>query len=492
MRRSVFVPVPMMPVESIASGGQAGRARRIARPAEAVCALLLASAFPSLIYQLSWERALSDILGNGVAAVALPLASLLLGLALGSLAGGALSERRCFAPLPIIAALAMASGALSLAALPMFAVLGVLASGSGLAALAIAAALALVLISALPVGASVPSIVDFLKGPRRVGPAVGRVVGIADCGAAAACLIGGLLWFGLRAPELPDAICIAAVINACVACAALLIHWDARPSSRQPDEPMGSPPVSWRHKPVLRLAPLLSIAAAIGFVAWSYEVFFFRVVLYAAGSSATALVATLGAFLIGLGCGAGEAGRACKILTRDGTIRRAMGALMKANLAGILFLPLVDHTAWLDRGVIGVAVLLTYLAGLCWGKLLPYLAELGIAADAGARRRVAWLAFAYNAGAAAGAGATGSALMAGLGLAASAAMLVVAGLACAAMLVCALAVPRWEKLLRASFVGALALSAMAIIPLGSANVLDRLRDIGAANAAQVAVEAERR
>jgi hypothetical protein len=226
----------------------------------------------------------------------------------------------------------------------------------------------------------------------------------------------------------------------------------------------------------------LSIAAVIGFVTWAYAPLFFRAVLYATGSREIALAATLSGFLIGLACGAEEASRNCMVLTRDGTMRRAMGALMKANLAGILFLPLVGHLAWLDHQVVGVAILLVFFAGRFWGALLPYLAELGMAADAVVGRRVAWLAGAHHIGAAVGAGSVGLALSAGLGLATTAAMLAAAGLGCAALAWSVLAVPRWEKMLRASLAGALGLAASAIILLGSGNALDHLRVVGGLDA----------
>jgi hypothetical protein len=168
---------------------------------------------------------------------------------------------------------------------------------------------------------------------------------------------------------------------------------------------------------MLGLAPLLGLAAAGGFVALSYEIFFFRTVLYATGSSAIAFAATWGALLVGLAAGARRAGDNCTTLTRDGAMRRAVGALMKANLLGLLFLPLLDHLAWLDRGIIGLAVLMVYLVARFWGSLLPYLAELGVAADRHAGMRTAILYLANTLGAAAGALFTGFVLMDGLGLA---------------------------------------------------------------------------
>ena len=47
------------------------------------------------------------------------------------------------------------------------------------------------------------------------------------------------------------------------------------------------------------------------------------------------------------------------------------------------------HLAWLDRGIVGVAMLMVYLVARFWGSLLPYLAEVSIAADSRAGMRTA-------------------------------------------------------------------------------------------------------
>jgi hypothetical protein len=209
---------------------------------------------------------------------------------------------------------------------------------------------------------------------------------------------------------------------------------------------------------------------------------------YATGSSAIAFAATASAFLAGLAMGARQAGTNCKALTRDGAMRRAVGALMRANLLGLMFLPLIAHLGWLDRGLIAVAVLMVYLVARSWGALLPYLAELGIAADGQAGMRTAILGLANCVGAAAGALVTGFVLIDGLGLVATGTVLVAAGLACALALVGALTMPRAEKILRVSLAAALGLLAMVTTPRSTA--LDRLQWISASEAEPLAPAAE--
>jgi predicted membrane-bound spermidine synthase len=450
----------MTTLDLAASGDQTVRTDRLARWTRVLGVLLFCSGFPALVYQLAWQRALSGILGDTGAAAFL-LAGFMLGLALGGLAGGWLSKRQTIAALPLLAAIELMTGVLGFASPRVFGSIGA------------AAAVALVIVSALPMGAALPLLVG--GQARRCGH-VGSAVGLLSCinnlGAGAACLVGLLLLTPLPFLDLRGEIHLAAAINLAVALGALAAHWRDRY-----DQIFTAPQASKvlpSRKPMLAFSPLLGLAAAGGFVALSYEIFFFRTVTDATGAGAFAFAATLGAFLLGLAFGARRAGDNCTALTRDGAMRRAVGALMKASLLGLLFLPLLDHLAWLDRASIGVAVLMVYLVARFWGSLMPYLAELGVAADGQAGMRTAFLYGAGCLGAAAGALFTGFALLDRIGLVATGMAVVVAGLACVVLLIVALKMPRAEKILRASLAVGLGLLAMAVIPGWSANVPERL------------------
>jgi spermidine synthase len=77
-----------------------------------------------------------------------------------------------------------------------------------------------------------------------------------------------------------------------------------------------------------------------------------------------------------------------------------VGALMKANLFGLLFLPLLDHLAGFGRGVIEVAILMVYLVARSWGALLPGRVWSRCRARAGRRTRVVYFANSLGAAAA--------------------------------------------------------------------------------------------
>jgi spermidine synthase len=457
----------MTTLDLTASGDQAVRTGRLARWTRVVGGLLFGCGFPALIYQLAWQRVLSGILGDAGSAAIL-LAGFMLGLALGSLAGGWLSKRHAFAPmplLPLLAAIELMTGILGFASPRMFGSFGP------------AAALALVIVSALPMGAALPLLVgDRARRCGHVGSAVGLLFCINNLGAGAACLVGLALLTPLPFLDVQGELDLAAAINLAIALSAFVVHRRDRHDQIFTAAPPSASAVPSR-KPMLAPVSLMGLAAAGGFVALSYEIVFFRAVTDAIASSAFAFAATLGAFLIGLAFGARQAGENCAALTREGAMRRALAASMKASLLGLLFLPLFDHLAWLDRASIGVAVLMIYLVARCWGSLMPYLAELGVAADARAGWRTAMLSGAGSLGAAAGAAFTGLALLDRIGLVATAMAVVAAGLVCVVLLIGALKMPRSEKILRVSLAAGLGLLAMVVIPSWSANVSARLQAI---------------
>src|SRR5262249_23728204 len=141
-----------------------------------------------------------------------------------------------------------------------------------------------------------------------------------------------------------------------------------------------------------------------------------------------------------------------------------------------------DHLAWLDRGIVGVAMLMTYFIARFWGSLLPYLADFGIAADGLAGMRTALLYLSNILGSAAGSIVTGFVLMDHLGLVDVGAALVIAGLLCAVLLIAALHLPRAEKSWRMGLTGALGAIAVFVIPVWSAHVLENLQWKGSPDA----------
>lgn len=440
-----------------------------------LCALFFFSGFPALIYQLTWQRELFRIFGVNTESVTIVVTAFMLGLGLGSLAGGWLSKRSGIPLLPLLAAIEIITAAFGLVSLNIFEQVGALVVGWPLPAMA-AINLFLVIIPTLLMGATLPILVSHLvHRSGEVGSAVGLLYYVNTLGAGAACLACCAVlfpFFGMH-----GAVLTAVGFNVAVAVGALA----AQAAGRGWTPPAISATIGTADTPVLGMPLVLALAAFGGFISLSYEIFLFRTVSYASGSSAPAFALTLSSFLVGIAGGSRSAGQACETLQRADAMRKAADELVRANLIGLLFLPIMAHFAWLGQGVLGPALIIVYLIARRWGSLLPYLAQLGVSANGNAGMQTSLLYFANIVGSAAGAILTGFVLMDYLGLVQIAVALAVAGTLCALLLIAVLETPPGERLRRAGFAaGVLALAVIAI-PLLSHRVLENLQVKGSAD-----------
>jgi predicted membrane-bound spermidine synthase len=263
---------------------------------------------------------------------------------------------------------------------------------------------------------------------------------------------------------------VAVGMNGAVAIGAMAVYMRTRRSAAAAEAPVEAKP------PRLAAASVLILSFLSGLVSLSYEIFFYRTMSYITGSAAHAFAFTLGAFLMGLASGARQAGRYCEAATRGGRdpIGHVVADLMMASLLGFLFLPFLGHLAYLGGVLQGIAILFVFLIARRLGILLPYLADLGVAADEYAGINTAWLYMANICGSAAGCIFTGFVLMDHLSLVAIARTLVLMGLACALLLVLTKRMKGLHNLI--SLAGCVALGGLAVfcLPPLTRNVLEDL------------------
>jgi spermidine synthase len=440
-----------------------------------LCALFFCSGFPALIYQLTWQRELFRIFGVNSESVTIVVTAFMLGLGLGSLAGGWLSKRQGVSLLPLLAAIELATAAFGIVSLGLFEQIGAVTVDWPLAAMA-ALNLLLVIVPTLLMGATLPILVSHLvRRSGQVVGAVGLLYYVNTLGAGAACLICCTVlfpFFGMH-----SAIYAAAGINVAVAAGALTayaVHPDeARPVATRSTGGVGEAALDMRWT--------LLLAALGGFISLSYEIFLFRTVSYASGSSATAFAVTLACFLTGIAGGSRRAGKVCEEFHPAAAMRKAADELVWATLLGLLFLPLMAQGAWLDRGVLGLAMIMVYLIARRWGPLLPYLAQFGVPSDDRAGMRISLLYFANIVGSAAGAIITGFVLTDYLTLVQIALALAFAGTVCALILIARLDAEHTERRRRAAWaVGVLAIGLIVVPPM-SGRVLENLFFKGSAD-----------
>src|SRR5258705_3862724 len=85
-----------------------------------LCVLFFFSGFPALIYQLTWQRSLFRIFGVNTESVTIVVTAFMLGLGIGSLAGGWISKRKGIKLLPLLAAIELATAVFRIVSLNVF------------------------------------------------------------------------------------------------------------------------------------------------------------------------------------------------------------------------------------------------------------------------------------------------------------------------------------------------------------------------------------
>src|ERR1700756_2750457 len=111
---------PMTTFELTATPGAPQPVDRLDQRVRFLCVLFFFSGFPALIYQLTWQRALFRIFGVNIESVTIVVTAFMLGLGLGSLAGGWLSRHRSIPLLPLLAAIELMTGCFGVASLHIF------------------------------------------------------------------------------------------------------------------------------------------------------------------------------------------------------------------------------------------------------------------------------------------------------------------------------------------------------------------------------------
>ena len=177
--------------------------------------VFLISGGAAILYQLAWQRSLFRLLGSSMESVTMIVTAFMLGLGLGSLAGGAVSRRFRW-PLPLIfGAFEVGIGAFGFASMPVFAWIASRTSEAEGISIGLVAFVA-VLIPTLLMGATLPILVAYLvRQSGNVGRSVGMLYFINTLGSAFASLAASLWVFGRLG--LADTVHLAAGINLLIA-----------------------------------------------------------------------------------------------------------------------------------------------------------------------------------------------------------------------------------------------------------------------------------
>jgi spermidine synthase len=125
-----YVPLAFNPEVSVTTFELTATAPRIsASPSRTrtLCALFFFSGFPALIYQLTWQRSLFRVFGVNTESVTIVVTAFMVGLGIGSIAGGWITRRQQVNALLLLGVIELSTALFGIASLAIFEFVGRLA-----------------------------------------------------------------------------------------------------------------------------------------------------------------------------------------------------------------------------------------------------------------------------------------------------------------------------------------------------------------------------
>ncbi|MCV7173333.1 fused MFS/spermidine synthase [Mycobacterium manitobense] len=416
-----------------------------------ICAIFFCSGVPALIYQLVWQRSLFTIYGINVESVTVVVTAFMLGLGLGSFAGGRLS-RLGLPLLGVFGAVEIGIGVFGFFSLGLFHAVGELTLQMSAPLTALFTFL-LVLIPTLLMGATLPLLTAHLvKHSGNVGRSVGLLYFVNTLGSAFACFI--VAAFLMRLLGQQGAVTLACGLNLAVGVGALIAQVR---SPRAGVAPGGR--LTQFNTRGFWFALLLS--ALCGYIALSYEILWYRVYSFASGGVAQAFALLLGCYLLGIALGALASRRFCREPAAGEQVASLSGFVLFANLASYLLVP----AAALITSVLhwGASLPLVAVAAGLLGAIFPLICHIAIAPDARAGEGLSYLYLANIAGSALGSLITGFVLMDHWTLGGISLFLALLGIALSLVLLLAARGRTRQKKVLTTRAAAIALTAVVIV-----------------------------
>ena len=389
--------------------------------------LFFFSGFPALLYQIVWQRALFSIYGVNIQSITMVVTAFMLGLGLGSLAGGRISTQSRLPLLVIFGIAELGISVFGIISLPLFHWIARFTAGAPAFETGIITFLLLFIPTSL-MGSTLPVLVTHVvKISGNVGRSVGQLYFVNTLGSSIACFVAAA--FMMRLLGQRGSVISAAVLNACIGIAVLGLHLSARKNAavaspavqlvRPPEQPpadagpsqAGTSLQPGREAPVPFFFGVITAALA-GFIALGYEILWYRVISFTSGGLAKSFAVLLGTYLAGIACGAALAQKLCRL--RTATSAHAyltwIGAfVVAANVAGFMVVPFLANTAawWGWAG----ALPLVFAAAALLGAVFPLIAHATMAPDAHSGEHVSYLYLSNIIGSAAGSFVVGFVLM---------------------------------------------------------------------------------
>ncbi len=196
---------------ALALSSDEGRRRAFFSSKEWLAVLFFFSGFAALIYQIVWQRLLYSIYGINIESITIIVSIFMLGLGVGALGGGYLSEKYPERIPSLFLAVELAIGVFGAISVPLIKSVGALTLNSSQGVVTVVI-FSLLIFPTMMMGATLPALVAYLyKHYRHVGQSVGTLYFINTLGSATACFATALLLFAYGGMQ--SAVLIAALFN---------------------------------------------------------------------------------------------------------------------------------------------------------------------------------------------------------------------------------------------------------------------------------------
>lgn len=187
-----------------------------------IYAVFLLSGFAALLYQIVWQRALYAIYGINIESVTMVVTAFMLGLGVGSVAGGVVSKDPKRPVLLMFALVELGIGLFGLVSLRVFHAVGEATLGMSAFGTFVVTFL-LVLVPTLLMGSTLPLLVSHLvRSSKNVGKSVGSLYFVNTLGSAFASAAAVL--FVMKSAGLQGTVRAAALLNITVSLLAYIAH----------------------------------------------------------------------------------------------------------------------------------------------------------------------------------------------------------------------------------------------------------------------------
>jgi predicted membrane-bound spermidine synthase len=343
--------------------------------------LFFCSGFPALIYQIVWQRVLFSIYGVNVQSVAVVVSAFMLGLGIGSLVGGRVSEMFPDRGIAIFGICELAIAGFGLISLRLFHWASVFTAGTSLGYIVLFSFLLLILPTML-MGATLPLLVEQLvRNSRSVGYSVATLYFVNTLGSAVACYVCAQAL--LRDFGESGSVTLAACLNTVVGATAFLY---GRSQRTKREEPAADNLTDVSAEKNLSLGTAAVIAGASGFLALGFEIAWFRIFALATFDRAPAFALLLSTYLAGIAAGSFLSETLCRRKHLN-PVTVAGSAMLVAAAISVYLPPLMAELSWHNIPILMSAPAF-FLAACFLGSVLPLLCQASVSVDNSAGRSV--------------------------------------------------------------------------------------------------------